>query len=99
VLLCSDGFSDVVPEEDIAHVLESSPRGLEGAVRRHVEAALGAGGPDNVTVVVVDVRAFVPACRHRNGAAQGAVHLSPEPDESEYIANPKKTRTLRRVRA
>jgi protein phosphatase len=99
MLLCSDGLSDVVPEEDIARVLRSSARDPEVAARELVEAALEAGGPDNVSVVVVDVRAFVPAYRHQNGAAQRAVYLSAEPGESESIANPEKTRTLRRARA
>jgi hypothetical protein len=98
VLLCSDGLSDVVPEEDITRVLRSSARDPERAARELVEAALEAGGPDNVSVVVVDVRVFVPACPHRNGAAQGTVYLSAEPEESECTASPKKIQTLRRVR-
>jgi protein phosphatase len=51
VLLCSDGLSGVVEEEEIARILEAEP-GLEAAARRLVQRANEEGGPDNVTVVL-----------------------------------------------
>jgi protein phosphatase len=53
-LLCSDGLSDVVSDYDLEIVLRthSDPRRCAEAL---VSAALQAGGPDNVTVVVADV--------------------------------------------
>lgn len=54
IMLCSDGLSDLVEEEDIAAVLrEESDR--ENAVAALVAAALKAGGTDNVTCVLLDV--------------------------------------------
>lgn len=52
-LLCSDGLSDMVPEEEISRLC-GSWRGNE-LVRRLIDAANRHGGRDNVTVVVVEV--------------------------------------------
>ncbi|MFF7968984.1 PP2C family protein-serine/threonine phosphatase [Streptomyces sp. NPDC007903] len=52
-LLCSDGLSDLVPESELATALCLS--GRDEAADRLVELALGAGGRDNVSVVVADV--------------------------------------------
>lgn len=56
ILLCSDGLSDMVSEEEIQRILTESSDDLEKAGRRLVSAALEAGGTDNVTVVVASVR-------------------------------------------
>jgi len=56
ILLCSDGLSDMVPEGEISLVLAESPEDPEKAARGLLSAALDAGGNDNITVVVVDVR-------------------------------------------
>lgn len=56
LLLCSDGLSDMVSETRMLMILTSNPENPERAVRALVSAALEAGGADNVTVVVVDVR-------------------------------------------
>jgi protein phosphatase len=54
VLLCSDGVTDLVRDEEIAEVLgaETDPG---DAARGVVAAALEAGGVDNATALVVDV--------------------------------------------
>jgi serine/threonine protein phosphatase PrpC len=52
-LLCSDGLSGVVHEETIAETLSVPDADL--AAERLIELALKGGGPDNVTVVIVDV--------------------------------------------
>jgi protein phosphatase len=54
-LLCSDGLSDVVTDGEIAQILgeHADPYGCAASL---VSAALLAGGPDNVTVVVADVQ-------------------------------------------
>ena len=55
VLLCSDGLSSVVADERIAEVLgQGDP---ERACRALIALANGEGGPDNITVVVLDVHA------------------------------------------
>jgi PPM family protein phosphatase len=52
-LLCSDGLTDAVPDESIRQIL--SERGKSAGELGHtlVDAANAAGGPDNITVVVV----------------------------------------------
>jgi len=60
ILLCSDGLSDMVPEGDISLILAESPEDPEKAARGLLSAALEAGGNDNITVVVVDVREQPP---------------------------------------
>jgi serine/threonine protein phosphatase PrpC len=59
-LVCSDGVSDVVPDGVIATALADAPSPA-AAVEVLVEAALAAGGPDNITCLVADVRAGLPA--------------------------------------
>jgi len=55
VLLCSDGLTEVVDEERIAEVLAGQADG-DGACPALIAAANDAGGPDNVTVVLLRVR-------------------------------------------
>lgn len=52
LLLCSDGLTEMVTNEEVAATLgtEAEP---EGAARRLLAQALAAGGRDNVTVLVV----------------------------------------------
>jgi protein phosphatase len=52
-LLCSDGLSGQVSDEEIGKILGSMPP--EEAVRSLVDLANLRGGPDNITVVVVQV--------------------------------------------
>jgi PPM family protein phosphatase len=54
VLLCSDGLSSYVPEATIAGILARATS-LTGAARELVAAANGAGGADNVTVVLARI--------------------------------------------
>lgn len=53
VLLCSDGLHGVIDEVAIGAILSATPD-VSDAARALIEAALAAGGPDNVTVVVAD---------------------------------------------
>jgi PPM family protein phosphatase len=54
LLLCSDGLTDMVADEDIATILrETSPP--QAACEKLVAAALANGGKDNVTVVLAAV--------------------------------------------
>jgi serine/threonine protein phosphatase PrpC len=54
LLLCTDGLTGMVPDEEIRAVLEES-RDPQEAAERLVRAANGAGGVDNITAVVLDV--------------------------------------------
>jgi protein phosphatase len=56
VLLCSDGLYAVVPDEEIAGAL-ARPGPLETVCDELVRAANAAGGPDNITVLVLEVDA------------------------------------------
>ncbi|MCR5137461.1 MAG: Stp1/IreP family PP2C-type Ser/Thr phosphatase [Oscillospiraceae bacterium] len=51
LLLCTDGLSGVVPEEEIAAVLSDS-QSAEDACRDLMDLALSRGAPDNVTMIV-----------------------------------------------
>jgi PPM family protein phosphatase len=53
LLICSDGLHGPVDEDTIAEIL-AGVAGTEQAARALIDAALDAGGPDNVTVVVAD---------------------------------------------
>ena len=55
LLLCSDGLTDMVDDETIAGVLKKKEDSA-GACRALVDAALEAGGKDNVTVIVARYR-------------------------------------------
>jgi serine/threonine protein phosphatase PrpC len=56
VLLCSDGLTGMIPEEEINQALRTEA-GPEQACRRLVTRANEAGGKDNITAVVVHFRA------------------------------------------
>ncbi|MFO0748105.1 MAG: PP2C family serine/threonine-protein phosphatase [Myxococcota bacterium] len=58
-LLCSDGLTDLVSDEEMFEVLAGWP-GAENAARELVRRAIQYGGVDNVTVLIVDA--------HRDGA-------------------------------
>jgi len=53
VVLCTDGMTDPIPDADIPGVIGDAD-GPEAAVEALITAALQRGGPDNVTIVVVD---------------------------------------------
>jgi protein phosphatase len=56
LLLCSDGLTEMVDDDDIAKLLQDHPE-PEAATQALVEAANEAGGRDNVTAVVARVEA------------------------------------------
>lgn len=53
-LLCSDGLTKMLSDDQIAQILEANPE-AEPAVEALVQAANDAGGRDNVTCIVVHV--------------------------------------------
>lgn len=78
LLLCSDGLTDELPDETIVQILREA-NGGETAASKLVEAALAAGGKDNVTVVLAENQSpaetaqptATPSEKNR-GSAQGA---------------------------
>ena len=53
LLLCSDGLYVPVPDEEIAPVL-SGPENIEEKVKKLIAMANQAGGPDNITAVILE---------------------------------------------
>lgn len=56
LLLCSDGLTGMVTEEQILAILSAAPESQDAADRL-VRAANRAGGVDNITVLILDVEA------------------------------------------
>ncbi len=56
ILLCSDGLSDMVSEDRISEVLSEPLQDPEAPARLLLSEALEAGGTDNITLVLVDVK-------------------------------------------
>ena len=54
LLLCSDGLTAVLEDREIQRVV-AAPVDLQGVCDELVRQANAAGGPDNVTTVVIDV--------------------------------------------
>jgi PPM family protein phosphatase len=52
LMMCSDGLWGVVPEQEIFRIIHSAPSPTE-ACQQLVEAANDAGGPDNISVILV----------------------------------------------
>lgn len=55
VLLCSDGLHGVIPISIISEALVNNARTLEGKCRYLIAAAREAGGPDNITTVLLRI--------------------------------------------
>ena len=56
-LLCSDGLFSVVPDHSIAEILGDTRLSLGQMCDRLIEAANAAGGPDNITTLILQVDA------------------------------------------
>lgn len=55
LLLCSDGLTDMVADEQIGIILRRNGDDLQGAARDLVQQALQGGGKDNVSVILARV--------------------------------------------
>lgn len=53
-LICSDGLTDMLRKKEILEIIEQSDS-MEETAENLVKAALGAGGKDNITVILVQV--------------------------------------------
>jgi len=62
-LLCSDGLTDMVGDDELATLLERHAHELSGCARAMIEAANEAGGHDNVSVVLCRANAPFPVSR------------------------------------
>jgi protein phosphatase len=59
-LLCSDGLTDVISDEGISEALSDSQRTPQQLGEDFVDSANAAGGPDNVTVIIVRLESGAP---------------------------------------
>src|SRR3712207_529471 len=83
-LLCSDGLTDMVPEDRISGILTESPNDSERAARRLLSAALEAGGTDNVTVVVMDVKEHAEPPREERSGTREMPAVAPPASPPEF---------------
>src|SRR5665811_199106 len=88
VMLCSDGLSGMVPEDELEMILGTG-EDPQGVADRLVEAALRHGGEDNVTVVVIfavesaeeepdDAHAALDTDASSSASTQGGVLMADE---------------------
>ncbi len=56
-LLCSDGLTDMISDDEILGLVEKREGDLDAAARRLVQAANRSGGGDNITVVAFEIAA------------------------------------------
>lgn len=85
LLLCSDGLSSMVSDQEIAAAANAAEDAQEAA-EALVELALEAGGEDNITVLVIDIRGEdSPPPPPRTDTSPGPV-----------VATPERTRSSRR---
>jgi protein phosphatase len=89
-LLCSDGLTTMVSEEDIlASLLRHPP--LNDAVEALIRAANDAGGRDNVTVLLIRLEEVGVAGAEESGSEQTVIGMAPvspptEPDTATHAA-------------
>jgi protein phosphatase len=56
VLLCSDGLSDMVGDDEIASILQNAGDDLNQVAERLVQTANEYGGRDNISVILVKIK-------------------------------------------
>jgi protein phosphatase len=78
VLLCSDGLNAMLRDDDVADVLRSVAD-RTSAAQALVDAANGAGGVDNITVLLIDVV---------DDDTADDPEPEPEPDEAPTATDP-----------
>ena len=79
VLLCSDGLSAMVRDEEIVRLLETTGGAPRAAAEALVAAANEAGGEDNVTVVLFELVSEALPSPEATEVPETTSHL--EPDE------------------
>ena len=81
VLLCSDGLSAMVRDDEIARLLGAADGDPHRAAEALIGAANAAGGEDNVTVVLFEVVEGEPAERTRASSDGSPPRPAADPDE------------------
>ncbi|HLX31255.1 MAG TPA: Stp1/IreP family PP2C-type Ser/Thr phosphatase [Gaiellaceae bacterium] len=79
-LICSDGLTDMVDDEDILDVVDRFRDDLDKAVKGLVQAANKEGGEDNITAVAFRISAG-SGTSSEDTATMPALEYDPEPEE------------------
>jgi PPM family protein phosphatase len=83
VLLCSDGLTGVVDDATIADVLERHDDG-DAAIAELIDRANAAGGPDNITVVLLRYDDDEPVATTGGASAPIAIRSSTSSDDGDW---------------
>jgi serine/threonine protein phosphatase PrpC len=86
-LICSDGLTDMVEDEEILELVHHERDDLDKAVKALVAAANRVGGEDNITAVAFRISADAPASLEDTVAMPALTDDDLEPDERtrEYM--------------
>jgi PPM family protein phosphatase len=104
ILLCSDGLSGPVDDDRISTILTETTDG-EAAVNGLLAQANAAGGPDNITAVLLrvgdrwNVAETIPVAPEGSSTQQIAAQATPARDDSEEISGRTGTDTAEPVTA
>ena len=97
LILCSDGLTGMVTEPQIQAILESTPDPQEAADRL-VKAANRAGGIDNITVVILDIREGEEGATDDPGNGAAVSRSADHEERSRAAASTTIVGTQRRLR-
>jgi len=85
-LLCSDGLTDVVSEDEILDLVERNRQDIDRALRALVKEANRGGGEDNITVVAFEIAEdAVHDGRTQEQALPPELAEAREPDEEDTL--------------
>jgi protein phosphatase len=85
-LICSDGLTDIVRDEQIAELIQAADRDPDATAETLVAAANRAGGIDNITVVLFEIIEGDPA--PPAPPAEATTALEPDEDTMEQATAP-----------
>ncbi|MCJ7437004.1 MAG: Stp1/IreP family PP2C-type Ser/Thr phosphatase, partial [Acidimicrobiia bacterium] len=91
LLLCSDGLTTMIGEDEIATLLADEPDAATAATRL-VDEANAAGGVDNITVVVIDVGDGAPSESESESEESADVRVAEPVDQPAAVEEPRKRR-------
>jgi serine/threonine protein phosphatase PrpC len=80
-LICSDGLSDMVDDEEILELVHQNRDDLDQAVKALVAAANRGGGEDNITAVAFQISSEAPPSLEDTVAMPAVTPNEDEPDE------------------
>jgi protein phosphatase len=84
-LLCSDGLTTMVEDDEILRLVEKERGDLQALVKALIKAANRGGGEDNITVVAFDVSEDDTADTELEETALVAPAAAPEPTEEDTL--------------